>query len=146
MANLGFYAPKGYVGQDNEILVLAAGTVFNVANTNNLSSIIGIEPGRFSGFTLFYNISAISGVSAALTVTAFQIDPITGSQVAFSTPVVGAAQVATGEFELVVYPHNHVVSHVAFVGGIPSRLQFQFFVSNTTTPSVTLSAALVLVS
>jgi len=140
MANLGLYAPSGFYGKERDVIVLAS-TTFAVANTNNFSSVIHV-PSYARGFLLGINVTAISGVSAAVTVTGFWASPIDLTRVAMTPAVASAALIATGLVTLLVYPGLTAVANSVFSGVAGSIQQWQFFVSNTTTPSVTLGCSL----
>lgn len=125
---------------------VAAGTVLNVANTTTYMTASTVAAGDATGLSageipvggateldLDVNISAISGGSAALTVSVDR----KGSDGVWYNVYTSAALNATGATS------TTIGLSAATNKGFANIVRCGFFVSNTTTPSVTLSASLI---
>lgn len=130
-----------------DLSVLLPATVFNVANTTKVvaparpSDGVGVVAGAAyfdppaKGGRFYVNVSAISGVSASVTVSVVEYNASTGLD--GNTILATAALTATGQVVLDVYP-GLTASANAVANQVLTNFRLKVAMSNTTTPSATV--------
>lgn len=126
-----------------ELGTVAAGTVFNTANTTTYVTCSSVAAGNATGLAageipvsgikeidLDFNISAISGSSAAVTVTVDR----KGTDGVWYNVYSSGAKTATGSTSA-----NIAINGGSTNVGIGMLVRIGVFLSNTTTPSATMS-------